>query len=87
VADLVKPGRDAHYGFGKYAVWANFETLLPSPKVHLNPGKGVWQCDACYTVSGIWTQRTGERATVIIRHLNDLLRTKYNYDAWSAPIG
>ena len=81
-------GRDAHYGFGKYAVYAgnNFEThLLPFTEGAFKLQGKTGMASAVmpyYTVS--WNQDTKNRENVGNSYnsyiINDLLRTKYNYD-------
>ncbi len=81
-------GRDAHYGFGKYAVYPgnNFETLL-LPFVNgafkLEGKTGMASAVMpYYTIS--YNQDTKNHENVGNSYnqyiINDLLRTKYNYD-------
>ncbi|HEY5750010.1 MAG TPA: glycoside hydrolase family 3 N-terminal domain-containing protein, partial [Chryseolinea sp.] len=81
-------GRDAHYGFGKYAVYPgnNFEThLLPFTEGAFKLQGKTGMASAVmpyYTVS--WNQDTKNMENVGNSYnsyiVNDLLRTKYNYD-------
>lgn len=81
-------GRDAHYAFGKFAVYPgnNFEThMLPFTEGAFKLQGKTGMASAVmpyYTVS--WNQDTKNKENVGNGYsaylINDLLRTKYNYD-------
>lgn len=81
-------GRDAHFGFGKYAVYPgnNFEThLLPFTEGAFKLSGKTGMASAVmpyYTIS--YNQDTKNKENVGNSYntyiINDLLRTKYNYD-------